>query len=77
MSKAPIRQGADVRYLFRFWKRGDTPEETEKMERLEAAEQELEDLKARSTVAITYLRERQSRNHWRESIEKMIQGGAR
>lgn len=51
-------------------------DEREKMARLEAAEQELVGLKDRAARAISLLDERQRRNHWRESIEQMIQGGA-
>ena len=51
--------------------------EGEKIERLEKAERELFWLKARAAKAIQSLDERQKRNHWRESIEQMIQGGAR
>lgn len=49
-------------------------EEREKLERLERAEDTLSDLKIRAERAIRILDERQKRNHWREAIEKIIQG---
>ena len=55
-------------------KTGHGAVEHEKMERLEKAEAELDTLKARATKAITFLDGRNRRNHWRESIEDMIQG---
>lgn len=48
--------------------------EREKIARLEAAEEQVADLKGRSTRAIITLGNRQARNHWREAIEQMIQG---
>lgn len=48
--------------------------EREKIERLEKAERELFWLKARAARAIMTIDERKSRNHWREAIERMIQG---
>lgn len=48
--------------------------EHEKIERLEQAEAELDSLKARASKAISFLDSRHQRNHWRESIEDMIQG---
>lgn len=49
-------------------------EEEEKMARLEQAERELEHVKTRSDRATRILSDRGTRNHWRESIEQMIQG---
>jgi len=49
--------------------------EQDKMHRLEKAERDLESLQLRAFRAITLLDDRQSRNHWRESIEVMIRGG--
>lgn len=51
-------------------------DEREKMARLEQAEAELTDLKDRMDRAVEYLDARTRRNHWRESIEKMIRGEA-
>lgn len=48
--------------------------EAVKMARLESAEAEVADLVARSKRAVSYLDARGQRNHWRESIEQMIQG---
>ena len=44
------------------------------MKRLAAAEEELVDLRVRRVRACDALDDRQRRNHWRESIEYMIQG---
>lgn len=44
--------------------------------RLEQAESDLGVLKARASRAIGILDARDGRNHWRESIEQMIQGSA-
>lgn len=52
--------------------RGDA--EHEKMERLEKAEAELDTLKDRAHKAISSLDSRHKRNHWKQSIEDMIQG---
>lgn len=46
----------------------------EKMARLETAERQVADLRARGEAASTFLRDRHSRNHWREAVEQMIQG---
>lgn len=48
--------------------------EREKIAKLVEAEHEVEDLVARKDLAVRALSERQKRNHWRESIETMIQG---
>lgn len=48
--------------------------EQDKFVRLEKAEQDLQSLQLRAIRAITLLDDRQQRNHWRESIEEMIQG---
>lgn len=55
-------------------KTGTGADEHEKMARLEQAEKELDSLKLRAACAIGILDARQKQNHWRESIEKMIQG---
>lgn len=47
----------------------------EREQKLEQAEAELEDLKQRAARIIPLLRTRAQRNHWRESIERMIWGG--
>lgn len=52
----------------------DTAED-EKMARLVKAETELDSLKDRASRATSSLMERRGRNHWRESIQEMIQGG--
>ena len=48
--------------------------EREHDERLAEAEYDLMHLQARGENAVRTLNERHSRNHWRESIERMIQG---
>lgn len=53
--------------------REDAAEEV-KMERLRAAESAGTDLQRRADELTKILQERRQRNHWRESIEKMIQG---
>lgn len=50
--------------------------EREKDERLEKAERDLASLKARAERAISRIEERRGRNHWREAIERMIQGAS-
>ena len=45
-----------------------------KLKRLEEAEAELETLRDRANVAITFLTERHTRNHWSESVHDMITG---
>ena len=50
--------------------------EREKIARLEEAEAEVADVRTRATKAIRALDDRRGRNHWRESIEKMIQGAS-
>lgn len=55
-------------------KTGTGSREREKMERLEQAEKDLVSLKTRAARAIKNLDDRQRQNHWRESIEQMIQG---
>lgn len=49
--------------------------EHEKEAKLEAAEAEMKDLKQRSDRAVSALTERQRRNHWQESVDRLIQGG--
>lgn len=48
--------------------------EDEKVARLEQAERDLGEFKARAHHLTKKLDERRKRNHWRESIEQMIQG---
>ena len=55
-------------------KTGAGPEAREKMARLEKAEQELDSLKTRAANAISTLDSRKRDNHWRESIQNLIQG---
>lgn len=50
------------------------PTEQAKIERLTKAESELEVLKARQCKAVAALNDRHSRNHWRESVQQIIQG---
>ena len=50
--------------------------EREKMAALDEAEKELASLNERSEKAMAALSARDDRNHWRESIEKMIHGVA-
>lgn len=49
-------------------------EAREKERALCEAERDLMELKARSATAIGYLVDRSRRNHWRESIQHMIEG---
>lgn len=48
--------------------------ERENMAQLERAEGDLRDLRSRAERAVGTLTSRDNRNHWRESIEKMITG---
>lgn len=48
--------------------------EHEKMARLENADRDLQQYQERASRAINALDSRHGRNHWRESIEQMIQG---
>lgn len=48
--------------------------EREQFARLEMAEQRVQTLRARADQAARILEERRRRNHWRETIEQMIQG---
>lgn len=57
-----------------FRKRQRDQAEHVKMVRLEQAEGDLRDLQTRADRALRTLDERHRRNHWRESIEQMIQG---
>lgn len=50
-------------------------DEREKLRRLDEAEQDLCKLKDRASQAMQTLDERRDRNHWREAIEQLIQGG--
>lgn len=50
-------------------------EHREKMARLEQAERRLADLQQRKETALGILSARDIRNHWRESIQIMVQGG--
>lgn len=74
---SPIRPGRTRPEMFPHLssakKRQDTLER-EKMARLEQAEGELSSLRDRAGLAIRRLDERRARNHWRESIEQLIQG---
>lgn len=49
-------------------------DERAKLDRLESAEREMQGYRVRETAALSILNARHHRNHWRESIEKMIQG---
>ena len=49
-------------------------EEDQKIARLNQAERDLADLQHRAHYVTKALDERRKRNHWRESIEQMIQG---
>jgi hypothetical protein len=62
-------------WFFSHASRDQDLDEHEKVARLERAETELLNLKGRASRAITTLDDRRQRNHWRESIEQMIQGG--
>ena len=48
--------------------------EREKLARLEAAEEVVRDFTARAQKATEFLETRRQRNHWRETIERMIAG---
>lgn len=48
--------------------------EEDKERRLAQAEAEVRDLVARGEKAVQFLSERDKRNHWSESIQKMIRG---
>lgn len=60
----------------KFWAKKSDPEDDRKEERLVEAEKALGDLQHRAHNAIVYLDGRHRRNHWRESVEDMIRGGA-
>ncbi len=60
--------------IFRKSREREAAAEAEKMARLEKAEAELLVLQERKSRALRILSERDRRNHWRESIEEMIQG---
>lgn len=51
-----------------------TPHEQAQYARLERAEREVADLKARADRAVRFLDERRGRNHWREAIEQVVRG---
>lgn len=59
---------------FRSHHRKRVDSDRDKDARLENAERAVKGYRARADVAIRRLDERAARNHWRESIEKMIQG---
>lgn len=63
-----------LRQLLPSIRKRDEADEREKMARLEWAEGELSALQVRKDRALGILAARDSRNHWRESIEQMIQG---
>lgn len=50
--------------------------EAAKLARLEQAESEVKELISRGETVTKVLRDRQRRNHWQDSIEQMIRGGA-
>lgn len=50
--------------------------EAAKVARLEQAESEVKELISRGETVTKFLEDRQRRNHWRDSIEQMIRGGA-
>lgn len=54
----------------------DKQHEREQMARLESAEADVRDLRRRADAAIRALDARRERNHWRESIEQIIQGAS-
>lgn len=62
--------------MFRLIKRRKASKvvEDEKMAALEKAEKDLGALEFRAFHAIRALDERGGRNHWREAVERMIQG---
>lgn len=55
------------------WRRNKT-EDIEGLTRLEKAEDDLRDLQERGDLAHRLLHERKCRNHWRETVQQMIQG---
>jgi hypothetical protein len=63
-----------LQWVFRNRKHRKSVVEAEKEARLEDAQRTLDDLKDRKDRAIRLLGERQSRNHWSESIDIMIRG---
>lgn len=76
LCRTPLVGGSNP-VMFRTWgtKAREDADEREKMKRLEQAERDLFFLQIRASRAISLLESRQRRNHWRESIEEMIQGG--
>lgn len=56
------------------WRKSKRDSKAKKEAELCRAEAQLETLRRRSEKASRELRERRNRNHWRESIEQMIQG---
>lgn len=50
--------------------------EAAEVARLEQAESEVKELISRGETVTKFLEDRQRRNHWRDSIEQMIRGGA-
>lgn len=50
--------------------------EAAKLARLEQAESEVRELISRGETVTKFLGDRQRRNHWQDSIEQMIRGGA-
>ena len=54
----------------------DRDSEADKLVRLEKAEAEVRELISRGETATEFLEGRQRRNHWRDSIEQMLRGGA-
>lgn len=73
----PTRLTGEVPDMAIWKKRNRTlcPEEQAKDQRLAEAEKALSNLQHRAHVAVGYLDGRGGRNHWKESVEEMIQGG--
>lgn len=57
-----------------FWMRRGKKDDERKDARLCRAEAEITELKIRADRVDTNLSDRANRNHWREAIEKLIQG---
>lgn len=62
-----------IRTLFSIRRTADDRSE---YARLEEAEREVTELKQRCDAAAGILDARRKRNHWRETVEQMIRGGA-
>lgn len=57
-------------------KREAKEEDQQKLALLELAERDLCDLQERAACAIKTLEARRQRNHWRETIEQLMQGAS-